>query len=255
MTIDPRLADRRREVAEDHANRNLRRLVGFLAGVIVVGAVVWLFLSPFMSVSRIRVAGALHSDTDSILSENDVSAGRPLILIRAGAVETALEVDPWVVSADVDIDWPNDIVVKVVERVPRAWVETAGGWWRRAEDGESVPGPGEPDNTLGWARFPTLTDAEAAESGLVLGAIEFISALPPEVARLTAVRLEAGELWAVVDGYQVRLGREIEMADKAVSLLTLLGEDIPRTSVLVLVAPTHPAVQPAGGGEDGSEGS
>jgi hypothetical protein len=91
-----------------------------------------------------------------------------------------------------------------------------------------------------------VAEADVADS-VALGAIEFVAALPPEVARLTAVRFEAGELWAVVDGYQVRLGRDTEMTEKAVSLLTLLGEGLPKSSVLVLVAPTHPAVLPAAG--------
>jgi cell division protein FtsQ len=192
------------------------------------------------------VAGVVHSSTAAILDEHQVIAGRPLILIETGEVVAEIERDPWVITADVDLVWPNDVVVRVVERVPRAWVETSAGWSRRAEDGGAVPGPAEPDNSLGWIRLPTITDAEAMGSAVVRGAIEFVASLPPEVARLTAVRLEAGELWAVVDGYQVRLGRETEMAAKAVSLLTLLGEGIPKSSVLVLVAPTHPAVLPIG---------
>jgi cell division protein FtsQ len=246
MTIDPRLADRRREVAEHKANTNLRRLLAFLGAVLALGGALWFMLSPFVSVSRIRVAGVTQSATEAILTESGVSQGRPLILIRAGEVEAAIESDPWVVSADVDLQWPNDVVVRVVERVPRAWVETAGGWSRRAEDGGAVPGPAEPDNSLGWVRLPTVADADAADS-MVLGAIEFVAALPPEVARLTAVRLEAGELWAVVDGYQVRLGRDTQMSEKAVSLMTLLGEAPPKSSILVLVAPSHPAELPAPG--------
>ncbi|MCI0424583.1 MAG: FtsQ-type POTRA domain-containing protein [Actinobacteria bacterium] len=247
MTIDPRLADRRREVAEHKAQRNLRRLLRFLAALLVAGGVVWFLLSPWMSADRVRVAGVVASETELLLVRLGVVVGRPLVLIRAGVVETALEADPWVISADVDLDWPSDVVVRVVERTPRAWVETADGWTRRAEDGGAVPSAPEPDNTLGWVRMPHVPETEAATSEVVLGAIEFIHALPSDLARVTAVRFEEGELWAVVDGHQVRLGRETEMTAKAVSLVTLLTEDIPDGATLILVAPTHPAVAPGPG--------
>ena len=253
MTIDPRLAERRREVAEDHAHRNVRRLLRFLAVVLASGGLVWFALSPWMSVSRVRVAGVVSSQTAAILAEHDVVPGRPLVLIGAGEVKEAIEADPWVMVADVKLGWPNDVIVRVEERVPAAWVETAGGWSRRAGDGEAVPSGGRPDNSLGWVRLPTITDDEAPDSDLVLGSIEFVAALPPEIAKATAVRMNSGELWAVVAGYQVRLGRATEMREKAISLVSLMAEDIPMTSTLILVAPTHPAVSPAGGEGTGSE--
>jgi len=137
--------------------------------------------------------------------------------------------------------------------LPRAWVETAGGWSRRSEDGAPVPSRASPDNTLGWVRLPTLTADEASGSALVIGSIEFLMALPPELAVVASLRLEDGELWAVVDGYQVRLGRPVAMKEKAVSLVALLGEGMPKSSVLVLVAPTHPAERRAPGGEEPGE--
>ncbi|MCZ6457671.1 MAG: hypothetical protein O6650_10540, partial [Actinobacteria bacterium] len=44
-------------------------------------------------------------------------------------------------------------------------------------------------------------------------------------------------------GYQVRLGRPVEMGAKALSLIVLLREPLAENSILVLIAPTHPAVK------------
>jgi cell division septal protein FtsQ len=254
MSIDPRLAERRRVVAEDHAHRNIRRLLRFLLLLIGLGAIVWFALSPWVSVGRVRTAGVVSSDAAAILEAHQIVVGTPMILVRTGEVEGALESDPWVIEADVALDWPNDVVVKVTERVPRAWVETAGGWVRRAEDGFPVPSGIEPDNTLGWVRLPTVTEEDAVQSDLVLGSIDFLANLPPQIAVLTAVRLEEGELWAVVDGYQVRLGRATEMRQKAISLVSLMAEGLPKTATLVLIAPTHPSVIGLVEGEsDGSQ--
>lgn len=253
MSIDPRLAERRREVAEDLAKRNVRRLLRFLAVITVIGAVVWFALSPYMSVTRVRAAGVVASDTHALLAEHNVVPGTPMVLLRAGQIRDAIEADPWVIAAEVKLGWPNDVVVRVTERVPRAWVETAGGWSRRSEDGAPIPSRNTPDNTLGWVRFPTLTPEEAAGSALVIGSIEFLQTLPPDLAVMTALRLESGELWAVVDGYQVRLGRPVEMREKAISLVALLEEDIPKSSVLTLIAPNVPAERPAPNGETSDE--
>ena len=253
MSIDPRLAERRREVAEDQAKRNVRRLLRFLAVITVIGAVIWLALSPYMSVTQVRTAGVVASDTHSVLVAHRAVPGTPMVLLRPGEIRDTLETDPWVINAEVNLAWPHGVVVKVTERLPRAWVETAGGWSRRSEDGAPVPSRASPDNTLGWVRLPTLTADEASGSALVIGSIEFLMALPPELAVVASLRLEDGELWAVVDGYQVRLGRPVAMKEKAVSLVALLGEGMPKSSVLVLVAPTHPAERRAPGGEEPGE--
>jgi hypothetical protein len=53
-----------------------------------------------------------------------------------------------------------------------------------------------------------------------------------------------GELWAEVAGFQVRLGRAVEMRAKALSLAALIREQPAPGSILTLIAPTHPAVTP-----------
>ncbi|MGH8948315.1 MAG: hypothetical protein ACRDXF_05585, partial [Acidimicrobiia bacterium] len=73
--IDPRLAERRREVAEDRARRKVSRLVKFLVAFGVIGAIVWLFLSPLLSVQVVTTSGIAASSADSVLVEQGVVAG------------------------------------------------------------------------------------------------------------------------------------------------------------------------------------
>lgn len=247
MAIDPRLIDRRREVAEDRARRNVTRLVRFLVVLAVVGAVVWLFLSPLLSVKAVDTTGIVASDAHAILADQDVVVGRPMIFVGAGAVAEVLEHDPWIGEAMVDKDWPNQVRVTIVERVPVAWIETADGWDRRAVDGVVLPVSGGPDDSLPKLVFTRVTAAEAGESTMVLGALEFVDALPPELRPGATIRVEEnGELWATVSGYEVRLGRPTEMTGKALSLQALLAETPDVGSTLVLIAPTNPAVAPPG---------
>jgi cell division protein FtsQ len=254
MSIDPRLLERRQVVAEDRARRNVGRLLRFLVVVAILGAGAWLMLSPIMSVHEVRVVGVTSSDTYDVLAENELVVGRPMILTRAGSVVAELETDPWVSVASIDLDWPNRVVVRVEERVPAAWVQTSAGWSRRTSDGVALPSAPQPDETLGWARLSEVLEPDAAESAVVLGAIEFISGLPDDLRTDVIVRIEDnGEMWAVVSGYQIRLGRPVEMTAKALSLAALLEVDPPLGAVLTLIAPTHPAVTPVRVPESGEE--
>ncbi|MEX1249134.1 MAG: FtsQ-type POTRA domain-containing protein [Acidimicrobiia bacterium] len=242
MTIDPRLADRRREVAEDRARRSINRILRLLALIALIGGSVWLLLSPTFSVEALDVSGVQSSDTRSVLSAHKVVEGRPLILIRSGAVEAQLLEDPWVKEASVVLDWPRRVVVAVTERTPVAWVETGGGWARRAVDGAALPGESQPDDTMGHIRLESVSESDAEESRLVLGSLEFIDTLPVSLGSDAVIEVRSTELWAVVGGFEVRLGRPVEMADKALSLATLLLESLEEGSLINMIAPTNPAV-------------
>lgn len=242
MTIDPRLADRRTAVAEDRARRNITRLLRLIGLVALAAAVTWLFLSPTLSVEVLELNGVQFSSAPAILDSERVEEGRPLILIRPGDVESALLEDPWIKTADVDLDWPKRVVVTVVERAPTAWVETAAGWARRAVDGVVLPGPAEPDGTLGVIAMPFLDDAVATQDETLRGALEFLDNLPSSLSAVARVEIRESELWAQVGGFDVRLGRPIEMAEKALTVATLLQEDLEPGSILNVIAPTNPAV-------------
>ncbi|HZD22117.1 MAG TPA: FtsQ-type POTRA domain-containing protein, partial [Acidimicrobiia bacterium] len=164
MTIDPRLAERRQTVAEDRAKRNVGRLLKFLVAVVVVGSVVWLALSPWLSVSRVETTGIDVSSGHAILAGNGVVAGTPMIMVDAGVVEEALLEDPWIAEAEVVKDWPDRVAVNVVERSPVAWTRTKGGWTRRAIDGVALPSASEPDDEMATIDMRDLADVAAITS-------------------------------------------------------------------------------------------
>ncbi|MEA1903375.1 MAG: FtsQ-type POTRA domain-containing protein [Actinomycetota bacterium] len=244
MTIDPRLIERRKAVAEDRAKRSVGRLLKFLALTLVAGALVWAVLSPWMSINQVRTAGIVLSDANQILSEHRVIAGTPLITLRAGQVEQALAADPWVREARVHLDWPDEVIVRIEERKPVAWFQTSGGWSRRDIEGVSVPSAQIPDGSLPKIRLQGIADTEAEKSPFVLGAAEFVETLTPLLYPGLEMRVEAGELWVVASGVEVRLGRPVEMRAKALSLEAILNESVPENSTIILIAPSHPAVSP-----------
>ncbi|MDP9495355.1 MAG: FtsQ-type POTRA domain-containing protein [Actinomycetota bacterium] len=245
MSIDPRLKERRRVVAEDRARRKIGRLLRVILILVPFGVVAWFLLSPWLSVNEVATTGVTSSETHGILAEMGAVAGTPMILIQAGRVEEALLADPWVKSASVARDWPDRLLVQVEERVALAWVETGGGWAHHAVDGVPLPSAATPDDTMAWIHLPEVPLAEAESSRDVLGALEFVAALPHQIRVQTSILMRAnGELWGTVAGYEVRLGRAVEMDAKARSLTALLAQNPPPGSVLIMIAPAHPAVTP-----------
>jgi cell division protein FtsQ len=241
VSIDPRLMERRKTVAEDNAKKNVGRLLRFLFLVVIVGAGVWVVFSPWLSVKQVLTTGIKTSSANSVLAENRVRAGTPMILIADSEVESMLLQDPWVAEAAVRRDWPDTVTVDVVEREPVAWVRTEGGWTRRALDGVALPSDSEPNDDLARIEMPHLGDDDAPSSIELTGALEFAQALPPNLQPGTVVTHQDDELWATVSNYQVRLGRSDDMAEKALSLAALLEKRPPRGSTLILIAPTNPS--------------
>lgn len=244
MSIDPRLAERRREVAEDRARRKVGRLVRVLIVLAVAGGAIWLALSPLLSVDEVATTGIVASTAHGVLVEHGVVAGTPMVLIGPEEVEAALESDPWVGDAIIDLEWPDRVVVHIEERVPTAWLPGEEGWGRFAVDGVKLSTAAEPDATLPWIELGPGEGGDAATPE-ALGSLEFVAALPAELREGARVRLEDnGELWAEVGGFSARLGRAVEMREKALSLAALLREQPAPGSILTVIAPTHPAITP-----------
>lgn len=237
-------------MAESRAQRNVGRLLRFLVVVGALAGLVWLAFSPWLSVNQVKTAGIAASNANQVLAAHAVVAGTPMMMIRAGAVEADLLTDPWIRDARVYKNWPDEVVVRVIERVPVAWVETADGWSRHSVDGAALPSPGTPDSSLPWVHLPEMSDGDIEGSPYLFGAVQFSSALAAEYRDNASLRVDGEELWASVQGYEVRLGRPVEMESKALSLAALLTENIDKSATIVLIAPTHPAISPAGAGEE-----
>lgn len=246
MTIDPRMADRRRKVAESRARLDLRRFLWVIVAAGLAGFVAWFVTSPVLSVRSITVFGANRADPGPILASQQIVEGRPLILIRPGRVVDALEADPWIRAASVELVFPDRVEVTIDERVPIAWVAFDAGWALVDHDGVALRF-GEPPAGAPSIRLPASDGADQPDAAgelttdeAVLGALEFVAALPAERATLTSVFLQDGEIWATIDQRRVRLGRPIEMRAKAAAVLALL--DAAEPGVIDVIAPTRPAI-------------
>ena len=236
--VDPRLARRRRTVAEGNARRRLRRIFWSLVAIAAVAAIGWVLQSPWFSISHIAVSGVAGSNTHQILEEAGVVEGTPLIAVGPRRVENLLEADPWVIDATVRRGIPDAIEVVVYERTPLAWVQVGTEWAVLADDGTVL----RYDSEAAGPRMVFELTSDRLADERVKGGIVFLAGLPTAIRNQVSLAEHDGELWGDVAGLIVRLGLPTDMAEKAAALQAVLEEGVAPGSVVNLVAPARPAV-------------
>ena len=128
--VDPRLDQRRRDVAR---GRRRRWWIGFgaLAGTVLLVFGGWAMLhSSVFSVRTVHVTGASSLVHDPVVSASGITNGRPLISIDTAAAATSVEAIPFVKTATVTLRWPSTVTIAITMRTPVAYVATGGRFAR-----------------------------------------------------------------------------------------------------------------------------
>lgn len=232
--IDPRLAQRRHVVAEYGARRRLRAMVAVAILMGLGGLAWWATQSELLDIDSITVGPTVHADVAAALADGGITEGSSLVsaVMAAGDVESALEADPWVLAATVNVLFPGRVEIDVVERTAAAAVaDPDAGWLLVAADLTTLQPVAHPPADLGAVTHATLLPA----------GLEFLSALG-DAAAATTVSAVDGEVWVERHGLQARLGRPIDMEAKAAAFLALMREEVPSGWGINLVAPSRPAL-------------
>lgn len=235
---DDRFAERRRTVAEDRARNALRRTTYVLALAAAVAGLIYLFHSPLLSVRTLAITGTAKLQIEPVLERYGISAGEPLIRVDLAGAELELAADPWIDSVAIVREWPTTIRVSIGEREPVATVADVVV----AGDGVILPGAESTDlPVLALAGDPVDGRYPQTE---ITGALRFVAELTGDVRTGTTIASSPDGLIAIVAGYTVRLGRPVDMEEKARALLALLGEMPEPGSEITLVAPARPSILP-----------
>lgn len=243
VRIDPRIRERRIEVARTKGRRRLRVLT-VVTGAAVLGAGGWLVLhSALLDVDRVVVTGAVHASAPEIRDAAGVDRGDPLVLVDLGAVERRVERLPWVDEARVDRHLPGELAIQVTERTPVAWASRSEAEIALVDDrGRVVVNATEVPSGL-----PELTGLAALPppGGRVRPAIaqRALPALPVELrAQVTRVGVVGADLvLGLRDGPEVRLGSADRLGDKGRAALAVLQTlDPPYPAYLDVRVPEAP---------------
>lgn len=133
--VHPRIQERRVAV-DQHRQRRLKFRAGAVAlvGMLALAAVA-VIGSPMLDVNEVRVIGASPATAAAVASVIEVGAGAPLIgLDLADDTDRVAELLA-VQSATLTKDWSGTVSVEIVERVPVARLDIAGGSIAVSADG------------------------------------------------------------------------------------------------------------------------
>jgi hypothetical protein len=241
--VDPRLAARRRQVREGWARRRLRWIVGLVALVLVGGVGIALLQSPWLAVRTVSVFGVEHAPVAQLLEAHDLVEGVPTVSVRPAAVEEALLANPWVARAEVRVTWPGAVEVTVLEREPAAWIRTGVTWAQVAADGVILE-VGEPDGDAPRvnAAIGRPVPGDKIEDAEIVGAIEFLGLLPPDLAVGASASVTAMGIEGNVAGHEVLLGNQRDMPEKVATLTALLETTLDAEATLNVISPIRPSV-------------
>ncbi len=241
IDVDPRLVARRRTVQEGWARRRLRWMVALVVAVLLVGAGIAVIESPWLAIRSVVVDGAENAPTAEILAAQGVTPGTPTFSVRSGTVEEALRNDPWVADAEVRVTWPGTIEVTVIERTPAAWVRLEDGWGLAAVDGFIItagePAEGEPVVSTPVAEAAVGERITAPD---LLGAVEFLGHLSPELAAGAVAVVTPDGIEAEVAGHRVLAGNGRDIRPKVATLEAMIEAGVERDAVLNVISPTRP---------------
>lgn len=214
-----------------------RRVLAALVVLAVAGGGVYLlWFSETLSVEGVEVRGTAELPVEEVRSAAAVPLGGPLVSVDLDRVEARVEAIADVRSAEVSRQWPDRLLVEVVEREPIAVVELGGQL--RAMDAEGVVFRRYRQAPSDLPRVQALTgiDADALrESARV------ISALPADLtAEVHHVEVESVDRISLVlrDRRVVHWGSAEESEQKAEVLGALLQQQAKEYDVSVPGRPT-----------------
>lgn len=211
-----------------------------LAAAVVLGllgtGVYFVYFSSTLSVQGVDVVGTETLDADDVLVAAAVPTGGPLATVDLVAIERRVGSLAPVRSVDVTREWPHDVRITVVERVPVAVVERGGAF--RAVDVEGVVFNSYKRAPAG---LPRIKADAANDVDALHEAVAVVSALPPQVASVVdhLDLVSADQIDLVLDGdRQVHWGSSEQSKQKGEVLLVLLDQPAAVYDVSVPGQPT-----------------
>ncbi|MHB1488146.1 MAG: cell division protein FtsQ/DivIB [Acidimicrobiales bacterium] len=230
--IDPRIRQRRIEVARSAGRRRLHILSWTTGTVAAIVTSLIVLHSPLVGVSHIRISGASHVSDATIRSVSGISAHEPMIDISAGAVDKRLERVAWIGTVHTVRQWPSTVRIDVVERVPVAKLPARAGQWSVVDATGRVlaitanPEPGVA-TVAGIDQMPGLGASLSSAAGPALAVASALkSDVPASVlAQITAIDQVAGgdvELHLAF-GALADLGGVDQLKEKLQALSTVLA--------------------------------
>jgi cell division protein FtsQ len=193
--------------------------------VVAAAVVAWLLLAgPVLAVRAVHVDGLVTLPADQVQEAAGIGAGTPLLRVDVDSAEARVAGLPQVASVEVTRDWPDSVVITVVERVPVAVVGEAGRRSLIDADGvlfDMVTGR-TPDGVV-----PLDVASPGPDDPATMAGVAAIGSLPARIRADVAAAAAGGPddiTLTLTDGTVVRWGDASESGEKSAALVGLLEQ-------------------------------
>jgi cell division septal protein FtsQ len=184
--------------------------------LLVVGAILYVWLSDTFYVTRVSVAGNMLTSAQEIVQTSGIGGQHMFWVDHATASERIVNGIPSVKSARVDCQLPNRCAIKVQERQPSvAWRFGSAVTWI-ADDGMAFAAHRDtnlPLITIEAPQGPALLPGKEADQRIVQASVAVAKVMPG--VRQYKYTTEHGLEFQSARGFPVYLGLGDNMADRA----------------------------------------
>lgn len=214
-----------------------RMAIGVLAAVLVLVAVlVWLFFfSSVFALRQVVVEGVRAVSPADVVSQTELSSGEPLARINTGVVAERVRGNPAIARVNVRRDWPDTIVIEIVERDRLAVVKGGGEYGVLDVDGTVFE--------TSKKRPPGLPTMSTRAGPGRLAALEVLRQLPPDVfAQVESISADDPDdvVLTMRDGVKVAWGSPDDSPLKA-DVLRLLMRQLDGSKWIDVRVPSNPS--------------
>lgn len=151
--------------------------------------------------AEVHLSGNVRTSSDDIMAALAAKAGESIFAVNLRAARDRLLALPWVAEAEIQRRYPDDISVRIVERVPYARWQTPNGVGVVERQGHMIA----PDQNGKFANLPLLVGDGAPDHAQ--GFIEAVGRHRAIVKRVKAYQYVSGRRWNLIldDGIVVKL--------------------------------------------------
>lgn len=229
--INPRIAERKNEVARQAGHRRILVATSLLIVPAIIASAFVVLHSSLFAISGVKVQGAVETSPSQIIDAAGLTNRPALINVNPIAVATKIESLPWIASATVVRHWPKSVTIAVTERVPVAEANVARHSWELFDrDGRALGY--RTTSTSGLVRIQklaTMTRPSVVATGAIGNELAVADALPvglsPQI-REVGYLAKDGVIVDLSAGPIAIFGGTDALADKVVALNTLLSNHV-----------------------------
>jgi cell division septal protein FtsQ len=199
-----------------HRSISVKWIALVVIAMLVVGAILWIWLSDTFYVTRISVAGNALTPAQEIVQTSGIGGQHLLWVNHTAASERIVNGNPAIMRARVDCQLPNRCTIKVQERQPGVAWRFGGAVTWIADDGMAFAAKRDTDLpliTIDAPQGPALLPGKEADQRIVRSAVAVAKAMPG--VRQYKYTTEHGLEFQSKDGFPVYLGLGDNMADRA----------------------------------------